>query len=153
MAKNKRKTGLSPRDIRTNDRSFSSSPRSVRSFSSRNASPLTKHKRILNSPPRKKRRYRPGVRALMEIRKYQKSCDLLLRKLPFMRLVKEICAELTGCFYYWRTQALLALQEATESYLVNLFEDSYLCSLHAKRVTLMPSDIRLARRIRGRKDL
>ncbi|XP_067126112.1 uncharacterized protein [Centruroides vittatus] len=148
MTKNKRKTGLTPRAIRTNDRSFSSSPRSISSISNRSP-----QYRQMKKPMHKKRRFRPGVKAMMEIRKYQKSSNLLLRKLPFIRLVREITAELTGIFYYWASQALLALQEAAESYLVNLFEDSYLCSLHAKRVTLMQADIRLARRIRGRAQL
>ncbi|KAF9247298.1 histone-fold-containing protein [Melanogaster broomeanus] len=80
---------------------------------------------------RKKRRYRPGTVALREIRKYQRSTDLLLRRLPFSRV------------------AILALQEATEAFLVHLFEDANLCAIHAKRVTIMQRDIQLARRIRG----
>ncbi|KAF7301752.1 Histone-fold-containing protein [Mycena indigotica] len=104
--------------------------------------------------PRKKR-FRPGTVALREIRKYQKSTDLLLRKLPFARLVREIASEMTtdynGHFtdLRWQSTALLALQEATEAYLVHLFEDANLCAIHAKRVTLMQRDIQLARRIRG----
>ena len=49
----------------------------------------------------------------------------------------------------FQSQAILALQEATESYLVGLFEDTNLCAIHAKRVTIMPKDLQLARRIRG----
>ncbi|CAH3019339.1 unnamed protein product [Porites evermanni] len=102
---------------------------------------------------KKKRRYRPGTRALMEIRHYQKTTHLLLRKAPFMRVVREIADK----FYYgeelrWQVPALMALQEAAEAFLVRLFEDANLCALHAKRVTVMPRDMQLARRIRGRHD-
>ncbi|KAJ7283552.1 histone H3 [Mycena rebaudengoi] len=108
--------------------------------------------------PRKKKRFRPGTVALREIRKYQKSTDLLLRKLPFSRLVREIASEMTtdmndnyrpGADLRWQSTALMALQEATEAYLVHLFEDANLCAIHAKRVTIMQRDIQLARRIRG----
>uniref|UniRef100_A0A4W5PPI2 Selenoprotein H n=1 Tax=Hucho hucho TaxID=62062 RepID=A0A4W5PPI2_9TELE len=99
--------------------------------------------------PRKKRRFRPGTRALMEIRKYQKSTDLLLRKGPFARLVREVCQTYSRDFMRWQVYALLALQEAAEAFLVLLFSDAYLCTIHAKRVTLFPRDIQLARRIRG----
>jgi histone H3/H4 len=101
--------------------------------------------------PRKPHRFRPGTRALIEIRHYQRSTDLLLRKLPFARLVREITYDhvRTGEVYRWQVQALLALQEAAEAYLVHLFEDANLCAIHARRVTLMPKDIHLARRIRG----
>lgn len=118
-----------------------------------------------------------------EIRKYQKSTELLIRKLPFQRLVREIAQDfkvmfffLSGCvvvcvdmhtiwvlgcnfvfFALWflqtdlrfQSHAVLALQEAAEAYLVGLFEDTNLCAIHAKRVTIMPKDIQLARRIRG----
>uniref|UniRef100_A0A8C7DYI6 Centromere protein A n=1 Tax=Naja naja TaxID=35670 RepID=A0A8C7DYI6_NAJNA len=100
--------------------------------------------------PRRRRRYRPGQRALQEIRKYQKSTDLLIAKLPFARVVREICLEYTrGVDMMWQSMALLALQEAAEAFLVHLLEDAYLCTIHAKRVTLHPRDIQLARRIRG----
>ncbi|KAF5347421.1 hypothetical protein D9758_011260 [Tetrapyrgos nigripes] len=108
-------------------------------------------------PPAKKRRYRPGTTALREIRKYQKSTDLLIRKLPFSRLVREIAMDMTTDMngnmnnggMRWQSSALQALQEATEAFLVHLFEDANLCALHAKRVTIMQRDIQLARRIRG----
>ncbi|XP_066525325.1 histone H3-like centromeric protein A [Hoplias malabaricus] len=99
--------------------------------------------------PRKKRRFRPGMRALMEIRKYQKSTDLLLRKGPFSRLVREVCQMFTLENLRWQAYALMALQEAAEAFLVRLFADANLCAIHAKRVTLFPRDIQLARRIRG----
>ncbi|XP_032814617.1 histone H3-like centromeric protein A isoform X2 [Petromyzon marinus] len=102
-----------------------------------------------HSPTKRKHRFRPGSRALLEIRKYQKSTDLLLRKLPFSRLVRELTSHLTVHPLNWQSVALLALQEATEAFLVKLFEDSNLCTIHGKRVTLFPRDMQLARRIRG----
>ena len=92
--------------------------------------------------------FRPGTVALREIRRYQKSTDLLIRKLPFQRLVREIAQDFKNDLRFQAT-AILALQEASESYLVSLFEDCNLCAIHAKRVTIMPKDIQLARRIRG----
>ena len=86
---------------------------------------------------------------MREIRKYQKSTDLLLRRLPFARLVREIQFNMHRTAYRWQGTAILALQEASESYLVGLFEDCMLCAIHAKRVTIMPKDMQLARRIRG----
>lgn len=97
---------------------------------------------------KKPHRYRPGTCALREIRKYQKSTDLLIRKLPFARLVREIAAEFKNDLR-WQSTAILALQEASEAYLVSLFEDANLCAIHARRVTIMPKDIQLSRRIRG----
>ena len=99
----------------------------------------------------KKRRYRPGTKALMEIRRYQKATDLLVPKLPFSRLVREIATSIIprGKEIRFQSSALLALQEAAEAYLVQLMEDTVLCAIHAKRVTIMPRDMRLARRIRG----
>lgn len=98
----------------------------------------------------KPRRYRPGTVALREIRKFQKSTDLLIRKLPFSRLIREIAVEFIGYDdLRWQSVAILALQEAAEAFLVNLFEDTNLCAVHAKRVTIMQKDIQLARRIRG----
>lgn len=97
---------------------------------------------------KKPHRYRPGTVALREIRKYQKSSELLIRKLPFQRLVKEISQDFKTDLKF-QSEALLALQEAAEAYLVGLFEDTNLCAIHAKRVTIMPKDIQLARRIRG----
>uniref|UniRef100_A0A8U7N4Z1 Core Histone H2A/H2B/H3 domain-containing protein n=1 Tax=Corvus moneduloides TaxID=1196302 RepID=A0A8U7N4Z1_CORMO len=125
---------------------------------------------------KKPHRYRPGTVALREIRRYQKSTELLIRKLPFQRLVREIAqdfktdlrfqssavmalqeaseAYLVGLFEDTNLCAMLLIfssfgQEASEAYLVGLFEDTNLCAIHAKRVTIMPKDIQLARRIRG----
>eukprot|EP00056_Hartaetosiga_gracilis_P019432 m.14118 g.14118 ORF g.14118 m.14118 type:complete len:144 (-) comp7696_c0_seq1:332-763(-) len=100
--------------------------------------------------PKKKRRYRPGTKALKEIREYQRTTDLLLRKLPFTRLVREIAHDFMRELRF-RSDALLALQEATEAYLVALFEDTQLAALHGKRVTIMPKDMQLALRLRGEK--
>ena len=72
----------------------------------------------------------------------------MIRKLPFQRLVREITGDFRADLRYQST-AVLALQEAAEAYLVGLFEDTNLCAIHAKRVTIMPKDIQLARRIRG----
>ncbi len=98
---------------------------------------------------KKPRRFRPGTVALREIRRYQKSDKLLLPKLSFQRLVKEViqtdmCKDLR-----LTSHALMALHEACEAYIVSLFEDTLLCALHAKRITIMPKDMMLARRIRG----
>ena len=97
---------------------------------------------------KKPHRYRPGTVALREIRRYQKSTELLIRKLPFQRLVREIAQEFKSDLRF-QGSAVLALQEASEAYLVGLFEHTNLCAIHAKRVTIMPKDIQLARRIRG----
>ena len=94
------------------------------------------------------RRYRPGTVARREIRRYQKSTELLIRKLPFQRLVREIAQDFKTDLRF-QSSAVVALQEASEAYLVGLFEDTNLCAIHAKRVTIMPKDIQLARRIRG----
>ena len=99
---------------------------------------------------KKPHRFRPGTVALREIKRYQKTTDLLIKRLPFRRLVKEIA-------HYFKSEirfqgsAVLALQEAAESYMIGLFQDTNLCAIHAKRVTIMPKDMQLARRIRGGK--
>ena len=102
--------------------------------------------------PQAKRRYKPGTAALREIRKYQRTTDLLLLKLPFSRLVREVALAVRPSGIgdlRWQSQAIQALQEAAEAFLVHLFEDTNLCAIHAKRVTIMQKDIQLARRIRG----
>ncbi len=98
--------------------------------------------------PQKKRR-RPGMVALREIRRFQRSTDMLIPKAPFQRLVKEVVRRVSGGGdYRMQSAAVMALQEAAEAYLVGLMEDSNMCAIHAKRVTVMPVDMRLARRIR-----
>ena len=108
-------------------------------------------------PPRKKHRYRPGTVALREIRKYQKSTELLMCKLPFARLVREVAKDLTSMSSFpngvrLQESAIIALQEAAEAYLVHLFEDTNLETLHCKRVTVHARDMQLARRIRGERN-
>lgn len=118
---------------------------------------------------KKPHRFRPGTVALREIRRYQKSTELLIRKLPFQRLVREIAQDFkvslaSPCLSYpsrcssslaaqtdlrFQSSAVMALQEAAEAYLVSLFEDTNLAAIHAKRVTIQPKDLALARRLRG----
>ena len=105
---------------------------------------------IISAGIKKPHKYRPGTVALREIRKFQKSTDLLIRKLPFQRLVREIAQDYKTDLRF-QSQAVLALQEAAEAFMVTLFEDTNLWAIHAKRVTIMPKDIHLARRIRGDK--
>ena len=97
---------------------------------------------------KKPHRFRPGTVALREIRRYQKSTDLLICKLPFQRLVREIAQDFKADLRF-QSSAINALQEASEAYLVGLFEDTNLCAIHSRRVTIMPKDMQLARRIRG----
>jgi histone H3 len=92
------------------------------------------------------------MRALREIRQFQSGHQLLVPKLPFTRLIKEIAHSQCGHRIpnlRFQSTALLALQEAVEAYMVQLFEDTVLCCIHARRVTIMPRDMILARRIRG----
>lgn len=93
-------------------------------------------------------RFRPGTVALREIKRYQKSTELLIRKMPFNRLVREIAQDFKNDLRFQGT-AIIALQEASEAYLVSLFEDTNLCAIHAKRIGIQPKDIQLARHIRG----
>ena len=99
---------------------------------------------------KKPHRWRPGTVALREIRKYQKNTDLLMRKAPFQRLVREIAIGIK-LDLRMQSMALLALQEAAEAYTVGLFHDTNKCTIHAKCVTIMPKDMQLAQRIRGEK--
>ena len=99
---------------------------------------------------KKPHRYRPGTVALREIRRFQKNTDVVIRKLPFQRLVREITQKLFyDKEYRFQSLSMLALQEASEAYLIGLLEDTNLAAMHAKRVTIMPRDMALARRIRG----
>jgi histone H3 len=100
---------------------------------------------------KKPHRFRPGTVALREIRHYQKSTELLIHKLPFQRLVRGIAQDFKSDLRF-QSHAIMALQEASEAYLTSLFQDTNLCAIHAKRVTIMPKDIRLARRIRGERE-
>ncbi len=100
------------------------------------------------APGARKFRWRPGTVALRQIKRYQKSTELLLRKAPFQRLVRELATSQKEGLR-WEKSALAALQEATEAYVTGLLSDSNLCALHAKRVTLFARDLQLARRLRG----
>ena len=100
---------------------------------------------------RKKHRNKPGVVAIREIRRYQKGVELLLRKLPFQRLVREICEQVGGKQYRWTASALEAMQWGAESYLVGLFHDTNLCAIHAKRVTIFAKDMQFSMLLRGDK--
>lgn len=94
----------------------------------------------------KKTRFKVGTLALKEIRKYQKSTDLLIRKRPFQRMVRELCKGGEGVRF--QASAIVAFQEAVENFLTNLIEDAYRCVLHAKRVTLLPKDLTLVYKIK-----
>ncbi|KAE8184866.1 hypothetical protein CF336_g4529 [Tilletia laevis] len=100
-------------------------------------------------PVKKPHRYKPGTVALREIRKYQKSTELCLRKLPFQRLVREIAQDVIRTDLRFQTGALAALQEASEAYLVSILADTNLAAIHAGRVTIRPKDMQLASRLRG----
>lgn len=98
-----------------------------------------------------KPKFKPGTAALREIRKYQKSSDLLIRKQPFQRLVRHLSSfndELR-----FQSAALVIFQEAAENFLVGLLEDAYRCAVHAKRVTLLPRDLVLIYKIKYSKTL
>ncbi|XP_059637717.1 histone H3-like centromeric protein CENH3 [Cornus florida] len=99
---------------------------------------------------RKRYRHRPGMVALREIRHFQKTWKLLIPAAPFIRTVKEISNCFAPQITRWTAEALVALQEAAEDYLVHLFEDAMLCAIHGKRVTLMKKDWELARRLGGK---
>jgi histone H3 len=112
--------------------------------------PVKKHAPKEEDVPRKPRRNRPGTVALREIKKYQKKTDLVIRKLPFQRLVRDFAVDFMPESRF-QPSALSALQECTEAFLVGLMEDTQLCTLHAKRITCMKRDMQLAKRIRGDK--
>jgi histone H3 len=103
-------------------------------------------------------RYRPGTVALRKIRRYQKSTDLLIRKTPFQRLVREVLQDVKTHTFADKIQrfqaaSVLALQESVEAFSIGLFEDANLCAIHARRVTIMPKDVQLSLRIRGESSL
>lgn len=100
---------------------------------------------------KKPHRWRPGTVALREIRKFQKSTNLLIPFAPFARLVREITNDYSKEVTRWTPEALLAMQEAAEFHLIELFEVALLLAIHGKRVTIMQKDIQLARRIGGRR--
>jgi len=111
--------------------------------------------RRIAMPPKtgivKARRYRPGTVALREIRKYQKSTDLLIRRRPFSRLVKEICAQVCQDNNLrdkrFRKTAMEALQAAAEDYLTKMFSSAQCCAMHGGRTTIKVSDLRLLQQL------
>ncbi|XP_063937500.1 histone H3-like centromeric protein CENH3 isoform X2 [Daucus carota subsp. sativus] len=96
---------------------------------------------------RKPHRFRPGTVALREIRKFQKTWNLLIPAAPFIRTVREISFYLAPSITRWQAEALRAIQEAAEDFIIHLFEDAMLCAIHARRVTVMKKDWELARRL------
>ena len=104
--------------------------------------------RVTHHATNRRHHYRPGALALREIRHYQKRTNLLIKRVPFARLVREIAQDFKQDLQF-QNSAIGALQEAAEAYIVRLFEDTNLCAIHAKRITIMPKDIQLARHIRG----
>ncbi|MEE6474259.1 hypothetical protein FKM82_010324, partial [Ascaphus truei] len=112
-----------------------------------------KKKVLKKNPSPRRERFRPGMRALMEIRMYQKTGNLLIERAQFSRLVREICMKYRPLVELrWQAEALLALQKAAEAYMVSLFQDACRCSAHSKGATLCVEDLKLARRIRGERD-
>ncbi|KAJ3260238.1 histone H3.1 [Chytriomyces hyalinus] len=89
---------------------------------------------------KKARRSRPATVALREIRRYQKWMELLIRKMPFQRMARDI-AQKTGINVRFQSSAIIAMQEAADAYLVRLCEDTNLAAIHAKRVTIQPKDM------------
>ena len=107
-----------------------------------------KRPRVPRGRVRRPRRYRPGTVALREIRKYQKSTELLIRKLPFQRLLREISFSIKKDLR-WQSTAILALQEAAEDYLVRMFQEVNFCAIHGGRQTIQIKDMYLWKRISG----
>ena len=107
-------------------------------------------RKMENAGVKKATRFKPGTVALREIRKYQKSTELLLRRQPFQRIVRDIAQGMVPDIRF-QASSLAALQEACEAYMVGIFEDTNQCAIHARRVTIMVRDMQLARRIRGEK--
>ena len=132
-----------------NDRNFSISASNTRHVanSSKNITIRSKNKNI-HPNNQKKRRCKPGTLALREIRRYQKTNDLLIKKISFQRMVREITKTMGE--YRFQSTALLILHEALESYMISLFEDTNLCTIHRNAVTITAKDLKLASRIRGK---
>nr|AJO61187.1 CenH3 [Lathyrus sylvestris]AKA94123.1 centromere-specific variant of histone H3 [Lathyrus sylvestris] len=102
-----------------------------------------------NNHEKKKRRSKPGTKAVREIRKFQKDVKLLIPYAPFVRCVREITNQFSSLVTRWTPEALISLQEAAEDDLIRMFEAGVLCAQHARRITLMKKDIELTRRLTG----
>ena len=120
----------------------------VRSKQARKKLPsIPLRKKVSTGGVKKPHHYRPSTVALQEIQKYQRSTELLCRRLSVARLIREITQDFKVGLHFQAT-ALLAIQEAMEAWLVHLMEDMNLCAIHAKRVTIGPKDLSLVCRIR-----
>ena len=127
------------------------SPKSVMTLRNQTRKAINSGRRLPNTGALKRpMRYKPGTVALREIRRYQKTTELLIRKLPFQRLVREVAQDFQTDLRFQRS-AIGALQEAAEIFLISLLEDTNLCAIHAKRVTIFPKDMQLARKLRNDK--
>ncbi|EEH35247.2 histone H3 [Paracoccidioides lutzii Pb01] len=102
---------------------------------------------VAHVKPRRRYRRKAGTTALREIRRYQRDVELLIHKLPFQRLVREIAADIYGDLRF-QASAILALQEAAEAVLIDEFTMTNLCAIHAKRVTIQERDMKLVQRLR-----
>ena len=165
MARTKQTARASPagKANRLTNRLPTKEPRQTNNMSERNQTvkPTKRHQnpKITHVATKKPHCYRPGTVALWEICRYQFGTELLIRKAPFSRLVREITIDIQKGLDYkerdtvdrWTGEALGALQEASEAYTTTLFEDTNLLTIHSKRVTVMPKDMILVRRIRGEK--
>ena len=109
--------------------------------------PGAKSKSAFAGAIKKPHRYYPGTVVLCQIRKYQKSTELLCQKLCVARLIREVTQDFKMNLHFQAT-ALLAIQETMEAWLVCLMEDMNLCAIHAKRVTIQPRDLSLVHKIR-----
>lgn len=120
---------------------------------SKGKQPVKKSRSDKGKPKKKAFRFHPGTVALREIRRYQDGTNLLLRKAPFQRLIREEAYKQAEVAQKdpprFASSAVMAMQEAAESHMINLFADTQLCAIHGKRVTIMPKDIQMARRLRG----
>lgn len=123
----------------------------------KNTSAIQRHvfkkKTVRTFEHHERKRRKPGTVALKQIKYYQKTTDLLIRLLPFQRLVKEIGEQLginEFSNYKWKASAIEALQHATEAYLTAVFEDVNKAAIHAKRITIRTEDLHLVRSIRGK---
>ena len=110
------------------------------------------HSPVLDTPPRKKKRFRPSPHTMRGTTPYIKTNELLIRKLPFLRLVREISMEINPDLRF-NSEAIQALQVAAEDHMIRTFELTNLLANHGKRTTIMVKDIQLSQRLMGRKYL
>lgn len=138
-----------PQTPRSTRRSTQNDP-SPQPGPSRRVTPTTKHKKT--PAPKKSRKQSLPLKnqppAIREMYRLQSSTHLLIPKMPFCRVVREILHEVNSTHMRVQSLALEALQEATEFYMTQFFEDAYRCTLHRKAVTLKTSDFVLVRSLR-----